>query len=614
MKKISFFVGVLCTFSFTLTVANAIPENAEYATVDSTGVYVDGKPMRLLAGEIHYFRVMPDQWKDSLLKLRACGLNTVSTYSPWNLHEPTRGEFNFSGGLDLKKFLRTAQDLGLKVMFRPGPYICSEWDFGGLPWWLNNVDGLRIRSINPQFMEASRAYLKRILSEAEEYFCNNGGPIIAIQLDNGYASFSNDIRYIETLRDIVRESGFKGILYTADGDSNTRVNATKAKGVWRTLMIGNNLKSGIDVMNKVQPNMPQMISEFWSGQGLRVGRPMYYRAIDVLAKDLDSALAEGAHICCYMFHGGTTFGLMSGALLEGKYTPFTSSYEVDAVLNEAGDTTPKYDAFRKVFLKYNPDASKFEVPANAPKKAFGKIKFTKVASMVDNIKNLSAKTVSSPTTITMEEMGYPYGFIHYSSYVDHVAFPLSMKIDGLRDRAWVSLDGKHQAVFDRNSPNQACELDIPESGARLDILVENRGRLDFGLKLLDNKKGILGGVIINKTQQYQANWAIDSIPLTCLKKIDWKNSFNDIKYPAFFSGEVNVDNPAQTFIKVNGVRGYLWVNGFLLGRYESSGPIVTSFVPASLLKTGKNIIEILELEKLNDFSAESINDAIRLRK
>ncbi len=611
MKKILSFICALCAL---LSVADAMPKNAKYADIDSTGVYVDGKPMRLLAGEMHYFRVLPEQWKDSLLKLRACGLNTVSTYSPWNLHEPKRGEFVFSGGLDLKKFLQTAKDLNIKVMFRPGPYICSEWDFGGLPWWLNNIEGLRIRSINPQFMEASKAYLKRILEEAEEYFCNNGGPIIAIQLDNGYASFSNDIRYIETLRDIVRDSGFKGILYTADGDSNTRVNATKAKGVWRTLMIGNNLKGGIDVMNKVQPNMPQMISEYWVGQGLRAGRPMYHRDINALVKDLDSVLAEGVHICCYMFHGGTTFGLMSGALIDGKYTPFTSSYEVDAVLNEAGDTTPKYDAFRKVFLKYNPDAAKYEVPANAPKKAYGKFKFTKVASMRDNLKNLSAKTESSPTTLTMEEMGYPYGFIHYSSHVDHVAFPLSLRIDGLRDRAWISLDGKHQAIFDRNTPEQSCNLNIPEQGARLDILVENRGRLDFGLKLLDNKKGILNGVVINKTQQYQANWTIDSIPLTSLKKLEWKNSLENIKYPAFFSGEMNVENPAQTFIKVNGTRGYIWINGFLLGRYDSSGPIVTSFIPAPLLKSGKNTIEILELESMRDFSAESLDNAIRLKK
>ena len=592
------------------------PENAEYAAVGPTGVFVDGKPFRLLSGEVHYFRIFPEYWKDSLEKLRACGLNTVSTYCPWNAHEPRRGEFDFSGILNLKEFLKTAQDLGLKVMLRPGPYICSEWDFGGLPWWLNNIDNIRLRSMNPQYMEAVRSYMKRILKEAEPYFCNNGGPIIAIQLENGYASYGNDANYIEALREMVLDSGFKGILYTSDGDSDTRIHATSAKGVWRTLMTGTKLADGIEIMNKSQPGMPQMISEYWVGQGLRLGKPMYKRDHEAMSKELDSVLAGGAHICCYMFHGGTNFGFMSGALratpLTLPYTPFVSSYDVDALLSEAGDTTPKYYAFRKVFLKYNPDAAKYDVPANSEKRAYGEIKFTEAASMADNIENLSAKKVESPTTLTMEEMGHPYGFIHYRTRMSPQSFPMPVKIDGLRDRAWISMNGENLGVFTQNDKNTECVINIPPEGADIDILVENMGRVNFGLTIVDNKKGITGGLILNKNQQYQNGWTINSLPLNSLEGIKWNKAEKSIAYPAFFRGELKIDEPGHTYIKVNGTRGYIWINGFLLGRYDKLSPIATTYIPARLLKSGGNTIEILELESMNKLSAESTDKAEKI--
>lgn len=588
------------------------------AYVNKDGVYVDGKQMRLLCGEVHYFRIMPQYWKDSLEKLRACGLNTVSTYCPWNAHEPAEGKFDFDGILNLRKFLQTAQDLGLKVMLRPGPYICSEWDTGGLPWWLGIKPDIRLRTRDPQFMAAVEKYMDRILEEAKPYFCNNGGPIIAIQIENGYASFGNDVQYIADIADMVKKSGFEGILYTSDGDSDTRIHSKNPKGIWKTLMTGTKLAENIKLIRKAQPDLPAMISEYWVGQGLRLGVKMRTRDYESMAKELDEILADGAHVCCYMFHGGTNFGLYNGALKDvpgaREYIPFASSYDVDAVLTEAGDTTPKYDAFRKVFLKYNPEASKYKVPANSTKKAYGKINFTKAAPLSANIKNLSKKTLNLPYTVSMDSIGQPFGLIHYSTRMQKQSFPLPVTLRDMRDRAWVSLNGKKLAVFTPKDKDQTLTLDIPENGARLDILVENMGRVNFGLRIGDNQKGLLGGLVLNKTQQFQNNWQIDSLPLDNLEKINWQDKLDGIDYPAFFSGSLNVEKPQHTYIKVDGVRGYLWINGFLVGRYESTGPITTTYVPAALLKKGENKIEILELEKLNSASAESLDKPILLRR
>ena len=592
---------------------SAKKENSAIGTaeVNSKGVFVDGKPYWLLTGEIHYFRVQPEYWRDRLEKLRACGLNTVSTYCPWNSHEPIEGKFNFEGRFDMGAFLKLCQEMDIKVMLRPGPYICSEWDFGGLPAWLLNVPNMKIRSNNPIYMAKVRAYYKRILKEAEPYFCNNGGPIVAIQIENGYASWGNEMAYLEALREIVLNTGFKGIIYTADGDSDVRINAIGPKGVWRTLMCGWDLEKGIDIMEQSQPNMPQMISEWWVGQGLRLGKPRTVRNIQEMSEELDAILARGAHVACYMFHGGTNYGFMSGGLRNPPslpYTPFVSSYDVDAMVTEAGDITPKYLKFRDVFLKYNPEYKKFPIPANSVKKAYGTIKLTQVASLRENIPNLAVKKIYSPDIKTMEDLGQYYGFISYKSKLRPQSFPIPVELRGVRDRAWISIDGEDKAVFTQNDKDTSVIVDVP-NGGDIDILVENMGRVNFALTMEDNRKGITGGVVLNK-QQFQQGWEISSLPLDNLNKLNYKSVANGdkVKYPAFFKGTFNIDEVHDTFIGFSkGKRGYVWINGEFLGRYDHIGPMLTTYLAAPLLKKGENTIEILELEGMSDFSVESLD-------
>ena len=579
------------------------------AQVNSKGLFVGGKPVHVLAGEVHYFRVMPEQWRDRLEKLRACGLNTVSTYCPWNAHEPREGEFNFEGRYDLAAFLKLCKEMGLYVMVRPGPYICSEWDFGGLPAWLLTKENTVLRSSNKSFLDAYMGYFKRIMKETEPYFCNNGGTVIAIQIENGYASYGNEMKYLEFLRDAVKKTGFDGIIYTADGDSDVRINAENPEGVWRTLMIGYDLGKGVDVMEKVQPNMPQMISEWWVGQGLLLGKPMRVRPYEKMAKELDAVLARGVHVSCYMFHGGTNFGLTNGALRDvpasKKYTPFISSYDVDAMLTEAGDPTPKYFAFREVFLKYNPDAKKYAVPSATKKASYGKIEFTEIAPMTENLDALTVKRHKGEKMLTMEQLGQYYGFVAYESRMRPQSFPVPVELRGIRDRAFVFLDGELKAVFDQNTENSSVVLDIPASGADLLILAESMGRVNFGLTIEDNLKGITGGVVLNK-QQFQNDWLTRSMPLESLSELKWREIGGGEKYPAFLRGKFKVDDVADTFLSFEkGTRGYCWINGKLLGRYDNTSPLLSTFVPAQWLKKGENTLEILEFSGMSEFRADS---------
>ena len=614
MKQISLVIlAVLALLPITLNAQGNGGKGT--AVVNPSGVYVDGKPFHFLAGEIHYFRVLPQYWRDRLEKLRACGLNTVSTYCPWVAHEPQQDEYDFTDMLNLRAFLEICKEMDIKVMLRPGPYICSEWDFGGLPWWLLADSNICIRSLDPKFFTPTKKYMERILKEAEPYFCNNGGPIVAIQIENGYASYGNDIKYLEALRDIVLDSGFKGIIYTADGDSNVRVNALDVKGVWRTLMCGTNLEKSVDIMHKVQPNFPQMISELWSGQGIKLRTPMRVRDVESLAKQIDAVLSRGTHLVLYMFYGGSS-GFMSGAgrnFKMGSYLPFVSSYDTDALVDESGYLKPKYYRFRDVFLKYNPSAAKYPIPQNPEKCALGKINFTEYAPLLENLDVLTTKTATSHKMLSMEEMGQGFGFIHYTTKIDKPLFPLDIKLLGVRDRAWVDFEGERKGVFTHNDEESSIKVEVPDKGGKLDILVENQGRVNFSLTMSENRKGIIGGVILNN-QLFQNGWQMRSLPLKDISKVAWKNipaNTKAIKYPAFFRAKINISDPKNTYLKFGKSEGgYCWVNGFPLSRYDITSPLITMNVPSALLKKGENVIEILELGNVDLNNIESVAEPI----
>ena len=575
------------------------------ARVDENGVFVDGKPFRFLSGEMHYFRIPRGNWKDRMGKLKACGLNTLATYVPWNLHQPSEDEFYFDGIADLDAYLKLCKEEGLKVMLRPSPYICAEWDFGGLPAWLLKDRNLTIRCSDPKYLAAVKKYYDKLFEIVKPHFCNNGGAVVAIQLENEYDNFADDAEYIEFLRDYVLNTGFKGIIYSADPSPTSALNPLPVDGVWLTATCGGKLVSTFKKMKRIQPDKPVMVSELWAGQGMRLKIPLRVRDYKATAAELDEFLAMGGHVSFYMFHGGTTFGLMNGAMRKtsafAEFRPQISSYDVDALLNEAGDPMPKYFAFREVLLKYNPDAKNIPVPPASKKVKHSDAVFEKCAPMRKNIENLSPKTIKCAVLPTMEDTGFNYGFINYSAKIrPQISDSQRLSIYGIRDRVWVNLDGADIGDCGQNDPEPIYKIKVGKNGSTLNILAENQGRVNIGPTMAENRKGITGGVRIQN--EYHFGWTANPIPLDDISKIDWKPlgktaSADKSEYPMFFKGKFEASEAADSYVSFeNFTRGYIWINGFLLGRYDADSPLKTTYIPATLVKKGANEIVLLECD------------------
>lgn len=557
---------------------------------------VNDQPYRILSGEMHYFRIPRAYWRDRLLKLRACGLNTVATYMPWNLHERQRGQFNFSGILDIRHFIELADELGLNMILRPGPYICSEWDFGGFPAWLLKDHDMRLRCSDQHYLDAVKSYFEAVFCQVRDFYDKN---IIIMQIENGYASYGNDQVYYDFLKKLVDDSGFAGIVIAADGDSDTRIAAKVPDGVWQTLMCGReDCIPQLELMRKKQPDKPQMIVEYWNGQSMKTGQPLFMRDPDLIAENLDRALAWGAHINLYMFHGGTNFGFMNGAMRapNGNYVQLLSSYDACAPLSECGDPTSLYHKLRAVISRYNPtfDESTTPVPAKLPKKAYGEVALTAVAGIADALDALASNTVQSPTTLSMEDIGGDGGFVRYTTELLPQSFPLPITLYQYQDRGWAFFNGKKIASFGRSGASFV--VNAPDGG-RLDIVIENMGRTNFFCNIEDNRKGISGGVILNN-QQFQHGWTISTMPMEDLSRVEYRPLAQDesVQTPAFFRGTFLIDgDPCDSFLQIpNGICGFCRINGTTLGRYDRNGPAYTLFVPASWLHQGENVLEVCE--------------------
>lgn len=569
------------------------------ALAKNNKILIDGNEFRILSGEMHYFRIPREYWRNRLKKLKACGLNTVSTYMPWNLHERKQGRFDFSGELDVRHFIELADELGLKVILRPGPYICAEWEFGGFPAWLLAVKGLRLRCSEPQYLTFIKRYFKAIFVELRECFDKN---IIMMQIENGYASYGNDVSYTEFLKELVDNSGYKNIVIVADGDSDRRISATIPDGVLRTLMCGQNSAiPQLQFNHSEQPDMPQLIIEYWAGWFLANGGYNWINNPEPIVNTLEKVLEWGAHVNLYMFHGGTNFGFMNGAMqFPGcSYVQHTTSYDFHAPLSEAGDTTWLYREFRRLFAKYNPDFDESTpIPANSKKFAYGKVELAEFAPFAENFGVLSVSATQNIVPLTMEEAGGDFGFVRYRTELKPQTFPLPVKLYEYQDRGWAFFNGKPLARFGRDEANFTVDVG---SGGILDIVIENMGRTNFCYNIENNRKGIFGGVVLNE-QQFQFGWETSVMPMedTAGLKYGPLPEFPVKGNPGFFRGAFWADKVADTFLAIpSGTNGFCKINGKLLGRYEKNGPVHTLFIPASLLKKGKNSIEVFENENLD---------------
>jgi beta-galactosidase len=551
------------------------------------GFRLDDRPFRVISGGLHYFRVHPDQWADRLRKARLLGLNTVETYVPWNLHAPRPGEFRLDGGLDLPRFLELAAAEGLYVLLRPGPYICAEWEGGGLPSWLLAEDGIELRSRDPRFLAAVDGYLAALLPPLKPYLSTDGGPVIAVQLENEYGAYGDDSGYLADLAGLLRTHGVRVPLFTCDQPSDLARGGLD--GVLRTVNFGSRVEAGLEELRRLQPTGPLMCSEFWIGWFDRWGAVHTTRDPADAAADLDRLLAAGASVNIYMFHGGTNFGLTSGANDKGTYRPTVTSYDYDSLLDEAGDPTPKYEAFREVIARHAsvPDEP---LPAPGPKLAPAVVELDASAGLFDQ-PHLFGPPVLADRPQTMEQLGQSFGFVRYETELP-AAGPAVLRVGEVRDRAQVFVDGQPVGVLERENHEHALAFITPRSRARLVVLVENQGRVNYGPGIHD-RKGLLGPVTVNGEEL--ADWSSSPLPLDSLDALTFTPA-ESLAGPAFHRGSFELDRPADGYLALDGwTKGQAWINGFPLGRYWSRGPQTTLYVPAPALRPGRNEITVLEL-------------------
>lgn len=568
-------------------------------TVEKDGFRLGGEPFRVISGAIHYFRVPREYWRDRLIKLKACGFNTVETYVAWNMHEPREGEFDYSDMLDIEDFLATAAELGLYAIVRPGPYICSEWEFGGLPWWLLKNDGIRLRCMDADYIAAVDRFFDSLIPRIAAHQITEGGNVILVQVENEYGSYGDDSEYIRYLADGLRRRGINVPLFTSDGTNKQMLTGGTVPEIFKTANFGSRAEEQFAALREYQPDGPLMCTEFWNGWFDHWTEEHHHRPGDDAAASLDDILAHGGNVSAYMFHGGTNFGFMNGANCFDKYEPTVSSYDDDAPVNECGDLTDKYFRFREVISKYAPIPD-IELPAAVKKKKYGKFEFTACRRLFDCLDKLSAP-VETVCPLPMEKLGQGYGFILYRTEVRGPRETQNVRIQEPRDRAYIYKNDELLGVQYRNDKEPAVSTDIPAEGATLSVLVENMGRVNYGAYLKD-PKGVTEGIGFGWNFIY--HWQTYPLPLDDLSAVDFieqKPVFDST--PLLLRAEIDIDECCDTFVKLPGFKkGMIFINGRALSRYWEVGPQRSAYLPAPFLKKGKNELIVLELEGFDEAS------------
>ncbi|KQV08359.1 glycoside hydrolase family 35 protein [Leifsonia sp. Root112D2] len=562
--------------------------------IDGDDFVANGHPFQIISGAIHYFRVHPDLWADRIHKARLMGLNTIETYVPWNQHEPQCGSWQQSGWLDLGRFLQTVADEGMYAIVRPGPYICAEWDNGGLPAWLFAQPGVGIRRNEPQFMDAVSGYLKKVLAIVEPLQISNGGPVILVQIENEYGAYGDDSSYLEALVSVTRGAGITVPLTTVDQPQSDMLENGSVPGLLKTASFGSRSMERLATLREHQPTGPLMCSEFWNGWFDSWGGHHHVTSVADSAADLDDLLAAGASVNLYMFHGGTNFGFTNGANDKGVYQPVVTSYDYDAPLDEAGNPTAKYWAFREVIAKYA------DVPDEKPVAAAPSAEFTAALTQTVSVLAVADRLGEwshHDELPTLDALGHYSGLALYTTEIDATE-PAMLEFDDIRDRAYVFVNGARVGVLARDHHDRAISL-APSRGT-LTILLEDQGRVDYGSRI-GEPKGLIGPARLNGERL--GRWSILPLALGSLASVN--SALNEapvgapgwLAGPIFARGHFTAPDARDLFLDTSRWgKGAVWINGFCLGRYWSRGPQRTLFVPGPILTPGDNEIVVLELE------------------
>lgn len=550
---------------------------------------------------MHYERIPREYWRDRLKKARAMGLNTVSTYVFWNVHEPKPGTYDFSGQYDVAAFIQMAQEEGLYVILRPGPYACAEWDLGGLPAWLLADPKMVLRSADEKFLVPAERWLKRLGQELAPLQITRGGPIIAVQVENEYGSFGNDRVYLGRIRDALKNAGLgEAMLYTADGGDQLP-NGTLPDLPAVVNFAPGEAKTEFAKLQRFRPGAPVMSGEYWDGWFDHWGEKHHDTNTEQQAQELDWILSQGYSINLYMFHGGTSFGFMNGANWDHKtYEPDVTSYDYDSPVSESGALSKKFFAFREVIARHRPGVSLPDPPAALPVIQFPEFQPTETAPLWANL----PAPISSESPRSMEAFGQSYGYILYRTKVEK-ARSGELIISELRSYARVYLNGELMGTLDRRKKQDRLRVDAP-ANALIDILVEGTGRINFTVELRNERQGINGPVTLGGKPL--TGWQVFSLPMDDFSKLQFPPSNLRLHTPAFYRGQFDLSETGDSFLDTRGWgKGAVWINGHALGRFWNLGPQQTLYVPAPWLKKGTNQIVVFaqDIPKTHGMSGRS---------
>ncbi len=590
MKKILTALLVLSVF-----VSDAQQHKFSFSASD---FLLDGKPIQIISGEMHPARIPAEYWRHRIQMAKAMGCNTIAAYIFWNYHESKEGIFDFkTGNHDIAEFIRMCQQEGMWVILRPGPYVCAEWDFGGLPSYLLKIPDIKVRCMDSRYIKAVRRYISHLSKEIKPLLCGNGGPILMIQVENEYGSYGNDKKYMEELRNMWKENGINGPFYTSDGPADFMLEAGNIDGAAIGLDSGSN-ENDFEQARKHNQNVPSFSGETYPGWLTHWGEKWNRPDTNSLKKEVEFLLRNKKSFNFYVIHGGTNFGFTAGANAFSpiQYQPDITSYDYDAPINEQGQPTPKYFMLRNLIAQYvgykTPDVPKAIAAIEIPP-----IEMKAVNSIWNNL----PAPVLSPQPKPMEYFAQNQGLMLYrTKLIGHKSGKLT--ITEPHDYALVFLNGKFIDTVFRDGGHRTVDLPKTEvKDPELEILVEGMGHINFAQYMID-RKGITDRVTLNGMTLM--NWEILSLPMEysfVQKATKQKNGITNDKQGLFFKGEFDLNKTGDTYFDMsNYSKGIVYVNGHNLGRYWNIGPQQRLYCPATWLNKGRNEIIVFDLLQKNN--------------